>query len=205
MKTIQGPGIFLAQFAGDQHPFNTLDSICRWAAELGYKGVQIPSWDGRLFDLEKAANSKSYCEEVLGTIESHGLKLTELSTHLQGQLVAVHPAYDLLFDGFPPASVHNAPAARTEWAIGQLNFAAKASRGDGGRSSMCLKRTAWISATRFIPARTCTTGRRSRCSWIAWVATRDVTYSTIRAISFCNSSTIWSTSTCITNASRCFT
>jgi sugar phosphate isomerase/epimerase len=131
MKTIKGPGIFLAQFAGDQYPFNKLDSICRWAAELGYKGVQIPSWDGRLFDLEKAAGSKSYCEEVLGTIESHGLKLTELSTHLQGQLVAVHPAYDLLFDSFAPASVHNAPAARTEWAIGQLNFAAKASRNLG--------------------------------------------------------------------------
>ena len=131
MKTIQGPGIFLAQFAGDQHPFNTLDSICRWAAELGYKGVQIPSWDGRLFDLKKAAGSKSYCDEVLGTIESHGLKLTELSTHLQGQLVAVHPAYDLLFDSFAPASVHKAPAARTEWAIGQLNFAAKASRNLG--------------------------------------------------------------------------
>ena len=131
MKTIKGPGIFLAQFAGDQGPFNTLDSICGWAAGLGYKGVQIPSWDGRLFDLEKAANSKSYCDEVLGTIESHGLKLTELSTHLQGQLVAVHPAYDLLFDSFAPASVHHAPAARAEWAVGQLNFAAKASRNLG--------------------------------------------------------------------------
>ena len=78
MKTIQGArSIFLAQFAGDQHPFNTLDSICRWAAGLGYKGVQIPSWDQRLFDLKKAAGSKSYCDEVLGTIESHGLKLLE--------------------------------------------------------------------------------------------------------------------------------
>ena len=82
MKTIQGPGIFLAQFAGDQAPFNSLDSICKWAADVGYKGVQIPSWDGRLFDLEKGAASKTYCDEVLGTIASHGLKLTELSTHL---------------------------------------------------------------------------------------------------------------------------
>jgi sugar phosphate isomerase/epimerase len=131
MKTIKGPGIFLAQFADDQGPFNTLDSICAWAAGLGYKGVQIPSWDGRLFDLEKAANSKSYCDEVLGTVESHGLKLTELSTHLQGQLVAVHSAYDLLFDSFAPVSVHHAPAARTEWAVRQLKFAAKASRNLG--------------------------------------------------------------------------
>ena len=131
MKTIQGPGIFLAQFAGDQAPFNSLDSICKWAAGLGYNGVQIPSWDGRLFDLEKGAASKTYCDEVLGTIASHGLKLTELSTHLQGQLVAVHPAYDLLFDSFAPASVHNNPAARTQWAIKQMQFAAKASHNLG--------------------------------------------------------------------------
>ena len=131
MKTIQGPGIFLAQFAGDQAPFNSLDSICKWAADVGYKGVQIPSWDGRLFDLEKGAASKTYCDEVLGTIASHGLKLTELSTHLQGQLVAVHPAYDLLFDSFAPASVHNNPAARTQWAIKQMQFAAKASHNLG--------------------------------------------------------------------------
>jgi sugar phosphate isomerase/epimerase len=134
MKTIKGPGIFLAQFAGDQGPFNTLDSICGWAAGLGYKGVQIPSWDCRFIDLEKAANSKAYCDELLGTVASHGLQVTELSTHLQGQLVAVHPAYDLLFDAFAPAAVHNAPAARTEWAVQQLHFAAKASRNLGLKS-----------------------------------------------------------------------
>jgi sugar phosphate isomerase/epimerase len=131
MKTIKGPGIFLAQFAGDQEPFNSLDSICGWAADLGYKGVQIPSWDRRFFDLEKAATSKIYCDELLGTVASHGLQLTELSTHLQGQLVAVHPAYDQLFDGFAPAAVHNNPEARTEWAIQQLYFAAKASQNLG--------------------------------------------------------------------------
>ena len=55
MKTMQGPAIFLAQFANDEAPFNSLDAIGAWAAGLGYKGVQIPSWDGRLFDLAKAA------------------------------------------------------------------------------------------------------------------------------------------------------
>ncbi|SDE94286.1 sugar phosphate isomerase/epimerase family protein [Terriglobus roseus] len=127
MKTIKGPAIFLAQFAGDEAPFNNLNEIAQWAASLGYKGVQIPSWDGRLFDLKKAAESKTYCDEVLGTLASHGVALTELSTHLQGQLVAVHPAYDLLFDSFAPAEVHNNPKARTEWAVQQLTYAAKAS------------------------------------------------------------------------------
>ena len=47
MTTIRGPAIFLAQFAGDVAPFNSLKTIAEWAASLGYEGVQIPSWDGR--------------------------------------------------------------------------------------------------------------------------------------------------------------
>jgi sugar phosphate isomerase/epimerase len=127
MKTIQGPAIFLAQFAGDAAPFNTLDNIAGWAASLGYKGVQIPSWDGRLFDLKRAAESKVYCDDVLGTLGRVGLQLTELSTHLQGQLVAVHPAYDLMFDGFAPKQMRGNPRARQAWAVEQLRLAARAS------------------------------------------------------------------------------
>jgi sugar phosphate isomerase/epimerase len=99
MKTLKGPAIFLAQFAGDAAPFNSLDAIAGWAARLGFKGVQIPTWDARLFDLTKAASSKAYCDDISAILAKHGLTLTELSTHLQGQLVAVHPAYDLAFDG----------------------------------------------------------------------------------------------------------
>jgi sugar phosphate isomerase/epimerase len=127
MKTIKGPAIFLAQFAGDTAPFNSLDSIAAWAAGLGYKGVQIPSWDARLFDLKKAAQSKTYCQEVQGILASHGLEITELSTHLQGQLVAVHPAYDVGFDGFAAPEVRGNPALRQKWAVKQMMLAAKAS------------------------------------------------------------------------------
>ena len=127
MKTIQGPAIFLAQFAADTAPFNNLRNIAHWASSLGYKGVQIPSWDGRLFDLKLAAESKTYCDEVLDTLTTHSLRLTELSTHLQGQLVAVHPAYDLMFDGFAPEPFRGNRQARQEWAVEQLLFAAKAS------------------------------------------------------------------------------
>ena len=125
MKTIKGPAIFLAQFAADAAPFNSLQHIAHWASSLGYKGVQIPSWDGRLFDLKRAAESKTYCDEVLGTLTTHGLQLTELSTHLQGQLVAVHPAYDAMFDGFAPEAVRGNRKARQEWAVEQLRFAAR--------------------------------------------------------------------------------
>lgn len=127
MKTIQGPAIFLAQFAGDAAPFNSWESITKWAASLGYKGVQIPTWDARLFDLKRAAESKSYCDEIAGVAKKNGLAITELSTHLQGQLVAVHPAYDTAFDGFAPKNVHGNSKARQEWAVEQLRNAAKAS------------------------------------------------------------------------------
>lgn len=124
---MKGPAIFLAQFMGDKPPFNSLDTVLEWAASLGYKGIQIPTWDARCIDLEKAAESKTYCDELKGKFEKHGLEITELSTHLQGQLVAVHPAYDLMFDGFAPESKRNNPAARTEWAVNQMKCAAKAS------------------------------------------------------------------------------
>src|SRR6266700_1097974 len=104
-----------------------LKSIAAWAAKLGYKGVQIPSWDARLFDLRRAAESKSYCDEIRGTVAEHGLEITELSTHLQGQLVAVHPAYDVAFGGFAPEKVRGNSKARQAWAVEQLLLAAKAS------------------------------------------------------------------------------
>ena len=133
-KTIKGPAIFLAQFTGDAPPFNSLDSICKWAASLGYKGVQIASWDPRLIDLKKAAESKTYCEEVKGTAKKHGVEITELSTHLQGQLVAVHPAYDEAFDAFAPAKVHGNPKERQKWAVEQVMHGAKASQNLGLKS-----------------------------------------------------------------------
>src|SRR5436189_2786234 len=120
LATIKGPAIFLAQFMGDEAPFDDIKTISKWAAKLGYVGVQIPTWDSRCIDLKKAAESKDYCDDWKGTIESCGLQVTELSTHLQGQLVAVHPAYNEMFDGFAPKSVHGKPKERTTWAVDQL-------------------------------------------------------------------------------------
>jgi sugar phosphate isomerase/epimerase len=131
MKTLKGPGIFLAQFMGDQAPFNDIVSISKWAKGLGFVGVQIPTWDARCIDLQKAAESKTYADEWKGKLNEIGIEVTELSTHLQGQLVAVHPAYDALFDGFAPENKRNNPQARTEWAVQQLKYAARASRNLG--------------------------------------------------------------------------
>jgi len=131
MTTIKGPAIFLAQFMGDTAPFNSLETICKWAADLGYKGIQIPTWDSRCIDLQKAAESKTYADELKGLVNSYGLSITELSTHLQGQLVAVNPAYDALFDGFAPENIRGNYKARTDWAVQQLKYAAKASQNLG--------------------------------------------------------------------------
>jgi sugar phosphate isomerase/epimerase len=131
MKTLKGPGIFLAQFASDEAPFNSLPEIARWASSLGFVGVQIPSNDRRLFDLQQAAASTAYCDDIIGMLAGHGLQVTELSTHLQGQLVASHPAYDRLFDGFAPAELRGKPQERQAWAVQQLKLAATASRNLG--------------------------------------------------------------------------
>ena len=125
MSQIKGPAIFLAQFMGDAEPFNTLPNITDWAKSLGYAGVQIPAWDSRVIDLKKAADSKSYCDDLKG--QCNGLVITELASHLQGQLVAVHPAYDELFDSFAPAAVHGDTKARAKWAVDQVKLAIKAS------------------------------------------------------------------------------
>jgi sugar phosphate isomerase/epimerase len=126
MRTFKGPGIFLAQFMGDTPPFDTLENLAQWAASLGYKGIQIPC-DPRLIDLKIAAESKSYCDDLRGRLAKFGIEPAELSTHLQGQLVAVHPAYDPLFDGFAAPEVRGKPAARQAWAVEQIKLAAKAS------------------------------------------------------------------------------
>jgi sugar phosphate isomerase/epimerase len=186
---IKGPGLFLAQFAGDEAPFNNLPDITQWAAGLGYRGVQIPTFDDRLFNLDLAAQSDDYCQEVAGICAEAGVEITELSTHLQGQLVAVNPAYDDSFDAFAPEAVHGKPAARTEWAIDQVKKAAVASRrlglshtvsftgslafpflyplpslpDAGCRCLIIIATTALISVLKFTRVRMCLTGPLSRC------------------------------------------
>lgn len=131
MRTLKGPAIFLAQFAGDTAPFDTLDTICAWAAGLGYKGVQLPTWVQSFIDVEKAATSKTYADELKGRVNAHGLEITELSSHIIGQLVAVHPTFDTLSDGFAPAHVHGNPQARYDWAVAHLKACAAASENLG--------------------------------------------------------------------------
>ncbi len=125
MKTIKGPGIFLVQFLRDEVPYNTLEGISTWVAGLGYKGVQVPTWDKRVFNLDTAADSKHYCDEFKGSLEEKGLELIELAAYVQGQVMAMHPAYETMFGEFYPQGM--VPSERSNWATSQLMKVIKAS------------------------------------------------------------------------------
>lgn len=127
MRTIKGPGIFLTQFIGEQAPFNSLDGLAGWAADKGYKAVQIPCHQPLIFDLAKAAQSQAYCDDINGKLAEHGLVISELSTHLEGQLMAVSPVYSDAFDHFAPAEVRGNDRVRRAWAAQRLKQAAAAS------------------------------------------------------------------------------
>ena len=128
MKTLKGPGIFLAQFMADEAPFNSIDAMAEWAASLGFVGVQVPIGNANFIDVALAAQSQTYCDELMGRVAAHGIQITELSTHLEGQLVAVHAAYDEMFDGFAAPAVRGNPEKRRHWAVEQVKLAARASR-----------------------------------------------------------------------------
>lgn len=127
MRTLKGPSLFLSQFIGDEPPFNSLSNLAKWAAGFGYKAVQLPTHIPTIFNLELAADSQQYCQDIQGTLADYGLEISELSTHLQGQLVAVHPAYEEAFAGFAPKALAGSSRARQQWAVASLCQAARAS------------------------------------------------------------------------------
>ncbi len=115
---IKGPGIFLAQFLEDQPPFGSLKDIAGWAADLGFKGFQLPSWDKRVINLTLASQSQTYCQELLGELNDKKIELIEVASYLQGQCMAMHPAYEKLFQPFYPKGMND--SQRVEWAVDEL-------------------------------------------------------------------------------------
>ena len=132
MAKIKGPAIFLAQFLRDHPPYDRLENIGRWAAGLGYKGVQIPAWDARVIDLAKAASSKAYCDDYRARLANLDLEPTELAGHLQGQVLAMHPAYEAGFAAFHPPKLTGNEC--TKWAAEQLEKCVQASANMGLRN-----------------------------------------------------------------------
>ncbi|MBH3423412.1 sugar phosphate isomerase/epimerase family protein [Pseudomonas gessardii] len=128
MRTLKGPSLHLAQFSAAEPPFNSLENIAQWARAQGFKALQIPAWDSRFFNVELAAQSQAYCDDLKGMLRDHGLQISELTSHMFGQLVAVHPAYDALWDTSIPTPLRGRPQARTEWAIERMKLTITASQ-----------------------------------------------------------------------------
>jgi len=204
---MKGPGIFLAQFLRDNEPYNNLENIGKWVADLGYKGVQIPTWDTRVIDLDKAAESKGYCDDLRGKLTDVGLEISELSAHLQGQVLAIHPAYEVAFGPFYPENLTD--KERTKWAAEQLRMAVLASANLGLNSVPVLSGGfAWHmmypwpqrppglieAAPKELPlglfwcrpAPTSSMGRLLRCFWMCRKITPLCVYAMIQATSCFN-------------------
>ncbi|MBP7481449.1 MAG: sugar phosphate isomerase/epimerase [Lacunisphaera sp.] len=124
MNSIQGPAIFLAQFLREHAPFSSLDTLCRWAASLGYKGVQVPAWEARLIDLQQAAESQAYCDDWRAKLIGYGVQVTELNTALAGQVMGIHPAYETAFQAFYPKGLDD--RGRVVWATEQIMLTLRA-------------------------------------------------------------------------------
>ena len=125
MNSLQGPAIFLAQFVRNEPPFDSLENICRWAASLGYRGVQVPAWeDPRFIDLEKAAGSRAYCDDWRARLAGCAVQLTELNGSLAGQVMAIHPAYEVAFQPFYPKGLDD--RGRVAWATEKLRQTVRA-------------------------------------------------------------------------------
>jgi sugar phosphate isomerase/epimerase len=132
MAKMKGPAVFLAQFLRDEPPFNTLENISKWFSNLGYKGIQIPAWDARTIDLDQAAESKTYCDDYAGKLRELDLEPTEIAGYLQGQVLAVHPAYEIMFEAFHPPGLQG--TERTRWATQELEKCIRASANMGIRN-----------------------------------------------------------------------
>ena len=81
MRTIKGPGIFLAQFIAPVAPYDKIETLAPWAAEKGYKGVQVPTFNPAVFDLEQAAASRTWCDEYKGLLAEHGGRARQRQHH----------------------------------------------------------------------------------------------------------------------------
>jgi sugar phosphate isomerase/epimerase len=129
MQTIKGPAIFLAQFFEDNKPFDDIYSIAKWASDLGYRGVQIPTWDPRAIELDLAASSKDYCDQYKSKLNQIGVEIVELASYLQGQAMGMPSVYENLFQSFYPQGFND--KQRVDWATDQLRKTVLASKNLG--------------------------------------------------------------------------
>lgn len=141
---LKGPAIFLAQ--GWKKPgWTTLEECARTAASLGYKGLQGFLWGGGPIDVELAAQSTTYCEDIQATATGAGCSIVELADHCDSQLVSCSPTYARLHAWPAPEAIRRDRKAVKEWAQERAKNVVRATRNFG------FDRVAMFSGTYLFP------------------------------------------------------
>lgn len=105
-----------------------LRDLAKTIGGFGYDGIELGVVPNH-FDVEKAAKSKGYCDDVRGILAEQGLDCWAVSAHLQGQLVC--DVYDARHAAFAPKALRKDPKAMRAWAVKMMKLSAKAARNLG--------------------------------------------------------------------------
>ncbi len=105
-----------------------IKKVCETVSGLGYDGIEL-GLVGDHFDVDTAAKSKTYCDDLKGLLSEYGLGSWALAAHLQGQLVCDN--YDSRHAAFAPKALRNDPKAMRAWAVKTMKNCAKAARNMG--------------------------------------------------------------------------
>ena len=100
------------------------EQLCALVADIGYDGIEAACWAH--VDVDRVLNEEGYAEEFLGTLETHGLKLWAISSHLIGQCVG--DKWDPRLDNFAPTALAGRPEEIQQWAVAQMTTIARAAR-----------------------------------------------------------------------------
>ena len=116
--------LFTAQFSD-----MAFDDLAALARDCGYDGLELATFGGYL-DIERAADDRAYCDELLKKLDRYGLKLWAISNHFAGQLVC-DPDNDSRSDAFAPVDCAGNAEAKRAWGIDCMKKSARAARNLG--------------------------------------------------------------------------
>lgn len=106
-----------------------LTDLSKKAAEYGFDGLELACWGDHL-DVDKAAESKEYCDGQRAILAANGLDCKAISNHLTGQLVC-DPNTDSRSDMFAPPELAGKAEEKRQWAIQSMKNTAKAAANMG--------------------------------------------------------------------------
>ncbi|MGE4564877.1 MAG: sugar phosphate isomerase/epimerase family protein [Victivallaceae bacterium] len=106
-----------------------LAELAKKAAAWGYDGLEL-ACRGDHFNVDLAAESQAYCDDIRATLAKHNLGVWSISNHLSGQLVC-DPNNDSRSDMFAPDHLAGNAEGKRAWGIEHLKKSARAARNLG--------------------------------------------------------------------------